>query len=162
VAFAVAVFALLHARAYAVTEYCPAVLENGHSLGGGVYSFVLSAASARTVHGTLLVDTNDGSYTIDFPNTNLVVFVERLHNSSTHRQRAVYVSQPLYVRFPTAVESISLWSVLSAQSTGDALFHWDARGMVTCKIPESVDHATYSSANSNVVSENPMPFDLTQ
>jgi hypothetical protein len=74
----------------------------------------------------------------------------------------VYVSQPLYVRFPTAVESISLWSVLSAQSTGDALFHWDARGMVTCKIPESVDHATYSSANSNVGSENPMPFDLTQ
>jgi hypothetical protein len=57
-------FTIAHARALAVTEYCPARVGPFHPLDGKesatLFSYDLSAESARSVTGTVFAHTEDG------------------------------------------------------------------------------------------------------
>lgn len=165
--FAAATFVFVAQQtATATTEYCPAAVAEAHHFAtpnDQIYSFVLSARSQRAVRGTVLVNTNDGWYTVKFDETPLVEFIAHFHDAYAKWQRTEYLSRPFFVRFPPAVTTSTQWSVLAAQSTGDTAFHWDERGMVTCKLTASgVRTDATSSTTSYVVADTAPPSGYRQ
>lgn len=166
-AFVVFAFLASLTRAQATSEYCPARLLAYHESSGGgpaTYAFVLSAASTRIVHGTLLAQTDAGWFTIPFTDTRIAAYDEHYHNAYIHWSRTEYYSPVMYVRFPQNARLIR-WTVLQAQSSGDKVFHWDQKGAVTCRLQtsdaENVESPETSAPSAlGAIREGPAPYDL--
>jgi TonB family protein len=123
-------------RAQAITEYCPAEVGMFHAVDHddaslSLYAFTLSAESARSVGGTVLVDSNGGWFVVQFPPAQLTAHTYNYASNYVRFTRTEYESEPIYVRFPLAVKVENAY-LAQARSTGDQLFGWDARGDVSC------------------------------
>jgi hypothetical protein len=160
--FAAAVFVFVkQPPANAAVEYCPASVAVVHHFSAPndqLYALLLSARSARSVNGTLLAQTNDGWYTVVFPETRIAEFDESLHNEYASWKHTSYLSPSVYVRFPSVVQKVTRWAVLAAQSTGDGVFHWDEKGMVTCKL--TISHwpdPMFDRGGTGIVNDTPVP-----
>lgn len=123
------------ARALALTEYCPAHAGLFHPLDGPapstLYAFALSAQSARSVRGTVMIATSAGWYRVKFPLTPLVLRTYSYTGKFGDLSRSAFDSDALYVRFPSAV-AISTAYVSEAQTSGEHDFGWDSKGDFTC------------------------------
>jgi TonB family protein len=122
-------------RALAVVEYCPTQIVERHDFGDadpGLYSLGFSGGSERVVSGDVVVQTNSGWFTFPFSDVHVAPDKASYKNSYVAFWRTHYLSQPLYVRFPSSVTSIVRSWVSDAQSTGDTVMGWDARGNVGC------------------------------
>jgi TonB family protein len=137
-----ALVVIFRARALAVTECCPARVGPFHPLDGKesatLFSYDLSAESARSVTGTVLAHTEDGWYAVKFPETPLVQHTYDYQNPYAAFSRLTYESAPLYVRFPRPVTIKGVF-VRAARSTGDQVLGWDAAGDVVCSPPAGTE-----------------------
>jgi len=142
IACVLALGAACGARALALTEYCPASAGVFTALGGGhadtLYSYDLLAEGARSVQGTVLVDTSSGWFKVEFPSTALTEWKFHYQGEYVTFSRSAYESAPLYVRFPTPVTIISFF-VSDARSDGDQNFGWDEKGDVACSPPAGLE-----------------------
>lgn len=134
----------LQGRAQALTEFCPATVT-WHSLDVGpvsrpvqssqMVSVELDALGARSLNGLLGIQTTQGWYLAQFPNTALTEHDNTYSTPQNQQTRvAQYYSAPIYVSFPMPVHVLRLW-VAEAQTQGDAAFGWDAKGRVLCDPP---------------------------
>ncbi len=125
--------AVCHDRAFATTEFCPAIADVApvapHGGSSQTYGLQLRALSDRQVSARVAFDTSAGWFQVDVPQTAL--------SGSTRTIPLTYpvdialsVSPIVYVRFPSAVR-VDRAFVISAASFGD-VFHWSDRGKVSC------------------------------
>jgi TonB family protein len=124
-----------YARGLALTEFCPARVggfqaftDSGPST---LYSYSLTAESARSVQGVLMAETSSGWYEVRFP---LIPLAQRRYEYTGQYgdlSRTGYESDPLYVRFP-AVVTVDAVYVVQAQTQGEHDFGWDGKGEFTC------------------------------
>lgn len=116
----VACVTLLHARASAMTEFCPATLSIG-ALGahasppnsGSVFAFRLSSLKRRTLSAKLGFDTSLGWYTAEVPGANIA-----RPGSANPPYR--FDTGLHYVRFPQGLLLYRAW-VISTNRGGDSV-----------------------------------------
>ncbi len=152
-------------------EYCPARVggsERLTSAASTLYSFELRAHSARTVSGSIDVQTKAGWFTIPFTDIALTAGRVRYRTAENAFERTTAVSPELFARFPAGVTTASMWWVASARAFGDGPFGWAAKGTVACPpiaglgIPDrftSPDVAVRVSAARIDLSATPRPGD---
>lgn len=135
-----ALFALSHARAQALLEFCPATLKTQavgdaatQTVGkaAALYGFNLSAMGPRSVAATLAFDTSAGWFEVEVPQIALVEKDRHYTSISASFVRRDFVSPIMYVRFPAAVELKHSW-VHTAVAQDDGPFGWSKQGQVTC------------------------------
>ncbi len=115
-------------RALALTEYCPARVGGFQALGAAPSAlYSLTAESARSVQGVLLVETTTGWYEVQFPSTAIAQRGYQYSGAFGNLSRTGYESDPLYVRFPSPTKVDAVY-VAHAQTHGETDFGWDAKG----------------------------------
>ncbi|MGH7737559.1 MAG: energy transducer TonB [Candidatus Tyrphobacter sp.] len=126
-------------RAFALTEYCPASIDDYEPAStacrcepSALWGFRLSSLGARSVTGTIEAQTDAGWFLFAFPQTAVTAHPLKYSSSISTFVRTEYLSAPLYVRFPKPVRSIRWW-VEWATASGDVAFGWDQRGAVHCQ-----------------------------
>ena len=97
----------------------------------GVYAMSFDALSARNVSGTVAFQTDQGWYSVPFDNVPLTEFDQQWKAKYVEFTRKSFTSDDLFVRFPRAVNLQSAF-VNDAQTKGDTVFGWDAKGRVSC------------------------------
>ncbi len=149
IAVALAAFVVLAGfacgRASAYAEYCPtrvqsyAVPDSGASASApsSLYAYRLAAFGTRSVRGNVTMKTSDGWFTAAFPSVALTQQTLHMRGRTSAYTRSVFWSPVLYVRFPHPV-TVQYMYVGDAQSSGDQIFGWDARGDVTCQAPAGI------------------------
>ncbi len=124
----------------AETEYCPARISQTHLFDAApeaqtrLFAYRLAAASPRTVSGSIAVKTSAGWLAVSFANVKLEERDEQWISPTTAFKRRAFVSAPLYARMPQNVTVLSDF-VETAETSGDSLFGWDAKGRVGCTPP---------------------------
>ena len=167
IALLVCGFLGLRGHAMAAAELCPARIVATHGFTpdrkGALYDLVLAGSSARTVRGEIVIDTNVGYLSFDFPDTVFTLDRAQYRTPQLTFERDRYVSNPLYVLLPSSVTEIKAWWVTKAQTTGETVFAWDARGSVTCPLgPIDWPHKPMPHSLLRAVRANPLPYDLTK
>lgn len=157
IALALALIALLHGRAMAITEYCPAVITVapvGTSAQASVYGFELSALSPRTVSADVAFDTSAGWFSAHVPESQLSETSHYYAAPWGAFVRDLAVSPVMYVQFPKPV-AVAHAFVTHASAQGDA-FGWHNRGPVSCPPPGVPDPlAPQTPPNVHLVLQNP-------
>lgn len=127
--------ALCNAQALAIAEFCPAVLGDPHVVadgGGSLYSTTLTAQAARTVTAEGEAQTENGWYAFSIPATAIAQQAVRYATPQLTFTRNEPSSSIFYVRFPEGAGKVQRWWITYAQSSGDTLMGWDAKGKVGC------------------------------
>lgn len=158
----IACAAVLHGRASATTEYCPAVLTLapvGSSASAGIYGFELSALSPRSVSATLAFDTSAGWFTAHVPLSQLSETSQYYAAPWGAFVRDLANSQVMYVQFPKPV-TVAHAFVTRASSEGD-VFGWHDRGPVSCPPPGVPNPlAPQTPPKVHLVDQNPVSLSV--
>jgi len=132
------------ARAQALVEFCPATVGLAGKQTAPAQDFVVSlnALGARTVSGSIAVQTENGWFRVVVPEVPItghqVILTSRLETAT----RVDFYSQPLSIHFATPVTIQRIW-MADAKATGDGAFGWEARGSVSCdpdELSSPTDH----------------------
>ena len=136
--------AALTVRAEAVTEFCPATVENASPIGASLgtaasaYAYELQALTPRAVDASIIADTDHGWFSWSIADVTLHGVTRTNHIKLNGRyQLEEYViaeSAPLAVAFPSAVVLRHAWVVLG-KTSGEVKLGWDARGPTSCDPP---------------------------
>jgi hypothetical protein len=150
-------------RAYAVTEYCPAMLEEMKAFAASPgteqsaqYLFELSAFQPRSAAATVTVESSEGWYTFYIPRTPLVrrTVVINPFGGSITSSGTIYASDQGVVQFPQPVHVVHAW-ISQAQGFDDGN-GWSSRGVVPCAAgkvlgdPDLNKRALYSSVDPQI------------
>jgi len=156
----------VRAPAPAATEFCPAraqlELAGVTAPAGGLvpssstYSLVLSALSARTVSGTVVMRTDSGWYTLPFNDVGLTAYPQKWKDSFNTFTAPSFLSPVMYLKFPQPVV-MRAWFVSDASTSGETVFGWDAKGKVTCAGGRDI---SIIAVGSGAYSANPTRGDL--
>jgi TonB family protein len=167
IAFAIGFFALCvmlaasASRAVAATEFCPAKLVGPHTKSSGqgsaVWYYRLTALGPRVVEGTIIADTDAGWFTWNQRPVQLTRTTYTMTAPLFKTQFAVAGSPELSVSFPQPVAIRDAW-VTKASTHGDENLTWNARGEVTCDLP---DFAGFDGSGPNVTQRTPNASDPT-
>jgi TonB family protein len=151
IAFVVAALAAVRCAApvLAETEFCPATLSAAHKQtvqDTNEFAYWLQALGARTVAATIVADTNEGWFTWEQQPVQLTPTKFTAKTRDYAIRFEIARSPELRVNFPLAVEVRRAW-VVSAKTTGDETFGWDAQGVVTCRLPDLANFDTVTDGN---------------
>lgn len=131
---------LLHGRANAAAEICPATLDAApQRVAAGVYEYRLSAMSDRSVTGIIRLQTPSGWYNAVFTGVKLHQKPAQTINDDQVQLSMLnaLVSDPQYVKLPSDVP-VSYAYVSQAQASGETVFGWDKAGVMPCEpIPQT-------------------------
>ena len=136
--------AALTVRAEAVTEFCPATVENASPIGARLgtaapaYAYELQALTPRAVDASMIADTDHGWFSWRIAGATLHSVTRTDHVKVNGRnqpeQYAIAESGPLAVAFPLAVVIHHAW-VVHGKTSGEVKLGWDARGPTSCDPP---------------------------
>jgi TonB family protein len=132
-------FVCAHRPASATVEFCPATLQiqpvgqnnSKTDRPAQLYGFNLYAHSPRSVVASVAFDTNGGWYTLEVPRITLSPKQRHYASGPERFTRTDFVSQTMYVRFPSPVVINDAW-VFQASAQGDGPFGWEKQGEVNC------------------------------
>jgi hypothetical protein len=150
----VAFFLLARQSAQAVTEFCPGAVTQVAPIGVASnvaatrYTYRIAALSPRRLDAGLIAVTDRGWFMWSLHDLALepdTAHVRIHHIGAVNGHAAVddiayedQESPTLSIRFPTPVTVQAMW-VSDAQTSGETVFGWDAKGRVQCDAPVPSD-----------------------
>lgn len=151
------VMILGQAKAQAAAEFCPATLVSDPVMvDGNLARFRLGAISARTVSGTVRLQTQKGWYAATFENLALKRLEQNYSDQGMTFSHEDFMSDDIMVKMPTTDPVIYAY-VARAHAMGDTFLNWDRFGDVDCwPTPFSPKDKRNSARPMPTLSKNPV------